>query len=203
MRTGILGGTFNPPHYGHLHAAKQVKEALNLDKVLFIPTNLPPHKKMPKSSANTHQRCEMIKLMIDGLEWAELSMIEIERGGSSYTIDTLRELNDKKIYGELFFLMGTDMLMTLDTGWREPEEICKLCTLAVVARGLNEHTILKNKAQFLREKYNAKIYLIDADVIEISSTEIRNGQKLSEMLPKTVLDYIRKNRLYMDLTEKI
>ena len=203
MRTGILGGTFNPPHYGHLHAAKQVKEALNLDKVLFIPTNLPPHKKMPKSSANTHQRCEMIKLMIDGLEWAELSMIEIERGGSSYTIDTLRELNDKKIYGELFFLMGTDMLMTLDTGWREPEEICKLCTLAVVARGLGEQTILKKKAQFLKEKYNAKISLLNSDVIEISSTEIRNGQKLSEMLPKTVLDYIRKNRLYMDLTEKI
>ena len=96
--------------------------------------------------------------------------------------------------------MGTDMLMTLDTGWREPEEICKLCTLAVVARGLGEQTILKKKAQFLKEKYNAKISLINSDVIEISSTEIRNGQKLSEMLPKTVLDYIRKNRLYMDLT---
>lgn len=201
MRTGILGGTFNPPHYGHLHAAKQVKETLNLDKVLFIPTNLPPHKKMPKGSANTRERCEMIKLMIDGLDWAELSMIEIERGGSSYTIDTLRQLNDKKIYGELFFLMGTDMLMTLDTGWKEPEEICKLCTLAVVARGLNEQTILKKKAQFLKEKYKAKICLINSDVMEISSTEIRNGQKLSEMLPKTVLDYIRKNRLYMDLTE--
>ena len=200
MRTGILGGTFNPPHYGHLHAAKQVKQALNLDKVLFVPTNLPPHKKMPKGSANTRQRCDMIKLMLDGLDWAELSMIEIERGGSSYTIDTLRELNDKKIYGELFFLMGTDMLMTLDTGWREPEEICKLCTLAVVARGLGEQTILKKKAQFLKEKYNAKISLINSDVIEISSTEIRNGQKLSEMLPKTVLDHIRKNRLYMDLT---
>lgn len=201
MRTGILGGTFNPPHYGHLHAAKQVKETLNLDKVLFVPTNLPPHKKMPKGSANTRERCEMIKLMIDGLDWAELSMIEIERGGSSYTIDTLRQLNDKKIYGELFFLMGTDMLMTLDTGWKEPEEICKLCTLAVVARGLNEQTILKKKAQFLKEKYKAKICLINSDVMEISSTEIRNGQKLSEMLPKTVLDYIRKNRLYMDLTE--
>lgn len=203
MRTGILGGTFNPPHYGHLHAAKQVKEVLNLDKVLFIPTNLPPHKKMPKGSANTRQRCEMINLMIDGLDWAELSMIEIERGGSSYTIDTLRQLNDKKIYGELFFLMGTDMLMTLDTGWREPEEICKLCTLAVVARGANEQSILKNKAQILREKYNAKISLVESDIIEISSTDIRNGKKLSEMLPKTVLDYIRKNRLYMDLTEKI
>ncbi len=201
MCTGILGGTFNPPHYGHLHAAKQVKETLNLDKVLFVPTNLPPHKKMPKGSANTRERCEMIKLMIDGLDWAELSMIEIERGGSSYTIDTLRQLNDKKIYGELFFLMGTDMLMTLDTGWKEPEEICKLCTLAVVARGLNEQTILKKKAQFLKEKYKAKICLINSDVMEISSTEIRNGQKLSEMLPKTVLDYIRKNRLYMDLTE--
>ena len=128
-------------------------------------------------------------------------MIEIERGGSSYTIDTLRELNDKKIYGELFFLMGTDMLMTLDTGWREPEEICKLCTLASCSKRTGcSRLYSKKKAQFLKKKYNAKISLINSDVIEISSTEIRNGQKLSEMLPKTVLDYIRKNRLYMDLT---
>ena len=202
MRTGILGGTFNPPHYGHFHAAKQVKEALNLDKVLFVPTNLPPHKKMPKGSANTHQRCEMINLMLEGYEWAELSMVEIERGGASYTIDTLRQLNDKKIYGELFFMMGTDMLMTLDTGWREPEEICKLCTLAVVARGLDQQTILKEKAECLKNKYGAKICLVDTDIVEISSTQIRNGEKLSEMLPKAVLNYIRKNRLYMDLANE-
>ncbi len=202
MRTGILGGTFNPPHYGHFHAAKQVKEALNLDKVLFVPTNLPPHKKMPKGSANTHQRCEMINLMLEGYEWAELSTVEIERGGASYTIDTLRQLNDKKIYGELFFMMGTDMLMTLDTGWREPEEICKLCTLAVVARGLDQQTILKEKAECLKNKYGAKICLVDTDIVEISSTQIRNGEKLSEMLPKAVLNYIRKNRLYMDLANE-
>ncbi len=121
MRTGIMGGTFNPPHYGHLYAAEQVRQALELDKVLFIPTNLPPHKKMPAGSADTEQRCKMVEMMLKGRSWAELSTIEIDRGGASYTVDTLRALHETGKYGELFLIMGTDMLMMLDTGWREPD----------------------------------------------------------------------------------
>ena len=138
MRTGIMGGTFNPPHLGHLHAAECVKDALGLDKVLFVPTNLPPHKKMPAGSADTKQRCEMVERMLEGRGWAELSTIEIDRGGASYTIDTVRALYETREYGELFLIMGTDMLMMLDYGWREPQEICRLCTLAVVARGAGQ-----------------------------------------------------------------
>lgn len=196
MRTGIMGGTFNPPHNGHLHAAAYVRDALGLDKVLFIPTNLPPHKKMPAGSASTAQRCEMVRLMLDGCGWAEMSTIEIDRGGSSYTVDTLRALRDTGRYGELFLIMGTDMLMMLDTGWREPEEICRLCTLAVVARAPGQQAGLQQKAEYLRQKYKADIRLVDSPVVEISSTQIRSGQSLLEMLPPAVYQYIERNRLY-------
>lgn len=196
MRTGIMGGTFNPPHLGHLHAAECVKEALGLDKVLFIPTNLPPHKKMPAGSANTRQRCEMVERMLAGYDWAELNTIEIDRGGASYTIDTLRALHETGKYGELFLIMGTDMLMMLDYGWRDPEEICRLCTLAVVARGAGQQEGLQKKAEMLREKYHADIRLVDSPVVEISSTQLRAGQALREMVPPAVFEFIEQNRLY-------
>lgn len=196
MRTGIMGGTFNPPHYGHLYAAEHVRDALGLDKVLFIPTNLPPHKKMPVGSANTQQRCEMVQRMLKGRDWAELSTVEIDRGGASYTVDTLRELKNSGLYGDLFLIMGTDMLMMLDYGWREPEEICRLCSLAVVAREAGQQHDLQQKVAYLREKYHADIHLIDCPVTEISSTQIRSGKSLHEMLPPSVYQYIEQNRLY-------
>ncbi len=196
MRTGIMGGTFNPPHLGHLHAAECVKDALGLDKVLFVPTNLPPHKKMPAGSADTKQRCEMVERMLEGRGWAELSTIEIDRGGASYTIDTVRALYETREYGELFLIMGTDMLMMLDYGWREPQEICRLCTLAVVARGAGQQGELQKKAALLREKYHADIRLVDCPVVEISSTQLRAGLALREMVPPGVFQFIEQNRLY-------
>lgn len=196
MQTGIMGGTFNPPHYGHLYAAQHVKNALKLDKVLFIPTNLPPHKTMPAGSANTAQRCEMVELMLDEHKWAQLSTIEIDRGGASYTVETLRALKRSKKYGQLYLIMGTDMLMMLDYGWREPEEICKLCTLAVVARGADQREELQQKAARLQEKYAADIRLVDCPVVDISSTQLRAGQSLQEMTPPGVYEFIEQNRLY-------
>lgn len=196
MRTGIMGGTFNPPHLGHLHAAECVRDALGLDRVLFIPTNLPPHKKMPAGSADPRQRCEMVRRMLEGRDWAELNTMEIDRGGASYTVDTLRALHHTGRYGDLFLIMGTDMLMMLDYGWLAPKEICSLCTLAVVARGAGQQSELQEKAEQLRIKYDADIRLIDCPVIEVSSTQLRAGEALREMVPPPVFDFIRQNRLY-------
>ena len=130
MRTGILGGTFNPPHLGHLHAAELAKDALHLDKVLFIPTNIPPHKAMPAHTATAADRCEMVRLMIRGLPWAQLDRLEIERGGASYTVDTLHELRERG-EDDLYLIVGTDMLLSFDGIWRAADEIVRLCTLAV------------------------------------------------------------------------
>lgn len=196
MQTGIMGGTFNPPHYGHLYAAEHVRAALSLDKVLFIPTNLPPHKKMPAGSASTKQRCEMVRMMLAPYDWAALNTIEIDRGGASYTVDTLQALHETGAYGDVFLIMGTDMLLMLDSGWRDPAAICRMCTLAVVARGAGEQQMLRQKAASLREKYNAKIEIVDSPVVDISSTQLRAGESLQEMVPADVYDYIRQNRLY-------
>ena len=95
MRTGILGGTFNPPHLGHLHAAELAHDALRLDRVLFIPTNLPPHKALPENTASPEARCEMVRRLTADRPWAQLDTLEIDRGGASYTVDTLRALHGR------------------------------------------------------------------------------------------------------------
>ena len=133
MRTGILGGTFNPPHLGHLHAAELAHRALNLDRVLFIPTNIPPHKVLPENTASAEDRCEMVRRLTAEKTWAMLDTIEIDRGGASYTVDTLRALHAR---GEtdLHLIVGTDMLLSFDKIWRAPDEIARLASLAVCAR---------------------------------------------------------------------
>ena len=133
MRTGILGGTFNPPHLGHLHAAELAHRALNLDRVLFIPTNIPPHKALPENTASAEDRCEMVRLLTEQTPWAQLDTIEIDRGGASYTVDTLRALHAR---GEtdLHLIVGTDMLLSFDRIWRAPDEIAA-AALSAVGRG--------------------------------------------------------------------
>ena len=133
MRTGILGGTFNPPHLGHLHAAELAHDALRLDRVLFIPTNLPPHKALPENTASPEARCEMVRRLTADRPWAQLDTLEIDRGGASYTVDTLRALHGR---GEtdLYLIIGTDMLLSFDRCWRAPDEIARLATLAVCAK---------------------------------------------------------------------
>lgn len=193
-RLGLMGGTFNPPHNGHLHAAKCAREDLQLDKVLFIPTNQPPHKRLPEGSATTAQRCEMVRLLIDGLDWAALSTIEIERGGASYTVDTLRQLSAPG--QQLFLIVGTDMLLSFDTVWREPAEISRLCTLVAYARDYDEQQQLNQKKRVLAREFHADIRVMERAPVPVSSTELRKGGNLEQLTPPAVAAYIRENRLY-------
>ena len=159
MRTGILGGTFNPPHLGHLHAAELAHDALRLDRVLFIPTNLPPHKALPENTASPEARCEMVRRLTADRPWAQLDTLEIDRGGASYTVDTLRALHGR---GEtdLYLIIGTDMLLSFDRSWRAPDEIARLATLAVCARENEDWDALREKAAQLRETLGARIELV-------------------------------------------
>ena len=167
----MLGGTFNPPHLGHLHAAHLAKDALGLDQVLFIPTNIPPHKTLPEDTATAADRCRMVRLLTRDEPWARLDTIEIERGGASYTVDTLRALHAR---GEedLYLIVGTDMLLSFDRIWRAPEEIARLCTLAVCAREDEDWDAIAEKAALLRKTMDAKIELVRGESLTISSTEI-------------------------------
>ncbi len=191
-----MGGTYNPPHIGHLEAGRAVHEALGLDKILFIPTNVPPHKTLPDGSATTEQRCEMVRLMLADEPWAELCTIEIDRGGASYTVETLRALHATGRYDRLTLIMGTDMLLRFDSIWRSHEEIARLADLAVVARHADDRTALEAKAEQLRRDLGARIHLIETEVIDISSTELREGEELSKFTVPEVARFITENRLY-------
>lgn len=195
MKTGILGGTFNPPHLGHLHAAELAKDVLGLDRVLFIPTNIPPHKSLPEQTATAADRCEMVRLLTEDIPWAQLDSLEIERGGASYTVDTLRALHAR---GEtdLYLIVGTDMLLSFDRIWRAPDEIARLCTLAVCAREDDDWAALREKSARLHETLHAEIKLVEGASLTISSTELRQGGALRRYTAPAVADYIEQNHLY-------
>lgn len=195
MRTGILGGTFNPPHLGHLRAAQLAKDALDLDRVLFIPTNIPPHKTLPEHTATAADRCEMVRLLTADAPWAQLDTIEVDRGGASYTVDTLRALHARG-ENDLYLIVGTDMLLSFDRIWRAPDEIAQLCTLAVCARMQDDWARLRRKAELLRRSLHAHVELVQGVSIPISSTELREGGALRRYTAPAVADYIERKHLY-------
>ena len=130
MRTGILGGTFNPPHLGHLHAAELAHDALRLDRVLFIPTNLPPHKALPENTASPEARCEMVRRLTADRPWAQLDTLEIDRGGASYTVDTL---------GARIELVPGDSLTVSSTELRQGGDLHRFTAPAVADYIEREH----------------------------------------------------------------
>ena len=195
-RIGIMGGTFNPPHIGHLEAGRAVYQALGLDQILFIPTSTPPHKELPDGSATTEQRCEMVRLMLADCPWAELSTIEVDRGGASYTVDTLRALHETGAYSSLTLIVGTDMFLKFDTIWRAPDEIARLAELAVVSRHEGDRPRLEEKAAQLRESLGVRAAIVSAPIIDISSTELREGEDISRFTVPNVARFIIENRLY-------
>lgn len=191
-----MGGTFNPPHNGHVHAARQAAQALQFDRLLLIPDNVPPHKTLPKGSASGEQRLEMTRRMAKLIPGAEASDMELQRGGRSYTAETLRRLTAEHPGSELYFIMGTDMLLTLDQ-WREPEVICALATLAVIARDEADRTAIARKAVWLKDKWQARVAIVDCPALPVSSTEVRaDRQRCREMVPAEIFAYIERQNLY-------
>ena len=191
MKIGIYGGTFNPIHKGHVHFAKEALRVLELDKVIIIPDNVPPHKEN-KGIAPSEMRLYMCRLALEGEENIEVSDMEIKRNGVSYTVDTLREL--KSIYpdDELFLLTGTDMFLTIDK-WRSCDEIMRLATVVGAPRLKEDLDKVFAKEKELKEKgLNCRV--IPLIPVETSSTDIRNGEE--EGLDKKVLSYIEQNGLY-------
>lgn len=195
MKIGIMGGTFNPIHNGHLAIASYAAEELGLDKVLFMTGAVPPHKNNEIADASV--RHEMVCRAIEKYRKFYPCAYEIEKGGVSYTVETLRYLKEKYTDDELYFIMGADSLNDFGK-WYKPEEIVKYCTLAVYPRpGLD----LGVCAERVRNEYGARIVLINAPVIEISSTEIRKriarGKDIDFFVPCEVSDIIKEDKLYV------
>ena len=198
MRVGIYGGTFSPVHNGHVAAAKAFMEQMWLDIRYIIPTGVTPHKDM-KGDATARDRLEMCRLAFDGMEGVMVSDLEMRREGKSYTVDTLRELYDPD--GRLFLLMGTDMLLTLDT-WREPDEIFRLCYPVYIRREEDGEldTAIVEKIKSYQEKYGKVVRRIVAPAIELSSTDVRaavaDGFPIEGAVPPAVAAYIHTHNLY-------
>ena len=198
-RIGIYGGTFNPPHVGHIQAAKQAVSTLGLTKLLMIPAYAPPHKAvLPSNSPRARQRLEMLRIAAADCPQIEVSDLELKREGISYTWQTLETV--KKLYpgAELVLLMGTDMFLTFDT-WKNPEKILGEATLGVFYRGDKGEKAAALKQKEALEAKGAKVVLVHNDVIVISSTQMRRllaFRCAGEFLPAGVLDYIREYNLY-------
>ena len=195
IKVGIFGGTFNPPHIGHIVAAEKFAAQMELDKLIIMPSFIPPHK-VYNSDVTTSDRYEMCKLAFSHIDNVEVSDIEILRGGTSYTYLTLEELSEENV--DLYFLCGTDMILTLDT-WKYPEIIFEKASICYIRRetDIDNNTLISQKCEEYARKYGAKIYRIDSDAIDISSSEIRIADKMNTVyLTEEVKEYIAKKGLY-------
>jgi len=195
MRIGILGGTFNPIHYGHLVIASEVKDRLKLDKVIFVPTGKAPHKKV--KGATPDERYEMVSLAIKGNSSFEVSPIEIEKSEivdrPTFTLETIREFI--KIYGKrgkIYFIVGLDEMLKIST-WKEPKKLLELSKFVVVTRPGYELGKLDKRTA-------SKVIMLQVPGLDISASDIRKRIKADKpiryLLPQTVEEYIRKKRLY-------
>lgn len=190
-KIGIFGGTFDPIHHGHLITAQAVREIRQLDKIIFIPTYISPHKSYLKTSS-PEDRLNMIKLSIAGVDFFDVSDFEILKHGISYTVDTLREF--KKLYGEIELIIGYDNIFKFYM-WKEPDEIMKLAKVIV----------LKRKSSLPYEfidKYVEQAIFVQTRAIEISATDIRHrvhqGLPIHYLVPKEVENYILEHKLYTE-----
>ena len=200
MRIGLFGGSFDPVHYGHLLLAEYCREQSKLDEVLFMPAATSPHKS-DQQPADAKARLEMLRLAIGGHPAFAFSELELNRGGVSYTVDTLATLHEKTPDAEWFFLMGGDSLADLPT-WRDPQRICELATPVVVGRHGWAEPDYSGLAQFVDGGRLAEIqrHYVEMPVIELSSTEIRRrvqqGLSIRYQVPRSVEKYIETHGLY-------
>jgi nicotinate-nucleotide adenylyltransferase len=196
VRIGILGGTFNPPHLGHLVCAQEAYLQLGLDNVMLIPAQIPPHKPVEDEPGVKH-RLELCRLAIDGDNRLSVSELEIDRPGTSYTIDTLQELHNEDPDSELYLIVGGDIAAGLPE-WREPERVLELATPAVAKRrGTSSSHVRRALANLPR---GDRTEFFQMPRIGISSTLIRRrvraGQPIKYLVPDAVVGYIEREGLY-------
>ena len=197
-RVGIMGGTFNPIHLGHLIIAEAAYEAYNLDEVLFVPSGV-SYMKDQSEILDAKKRVHMTGLAIEDNPHFALSTIEIDRDGNSYSYETLETLRKQNPNTEYFFLVGSDTLFALET-WKHPEILLPSCTILVAVRDGVPMEKMQEHAKYLEEKFGGSIQLLTTPNIEISATDIRNrlskNRNVKYFVPDAVLDFINKYDLY-------
>ncbi len=185
-KVGILGGTFNPPHVGHLLIANEVLDSLQLDEIWFMPNHEPPHKKKPESVGDV-ERLQMLELATQDHSAFRIQPIELQREGPSYTVDTMKMINETYPAHQFFFIIGADMIEYLPR-WHKIDELVKLVQFVGVRRPSYSH------------ETDYPVLYIDVPAIDISSSMIRdrlkNGKTVRYLLPDRVIAYIEENHIY-------
>jgi len=196
-KIGILGGAFNPMHNGHLLLAQTLRDTVDADKILLIPTHISPHKEV-NHLASGEDRLNMCTLASQKYEYIEVCDLEIKKGGISYTAETLRSLKEIYPFDELFLFCGADMFITLET-WRDPSDIFKLACICTVPRGEIGLKELQKAAEGFK-KYDARCIIVSMNPFPASSSEIRDkiqkGEDVSSLIDEKVLNYINEKQLY-------
>ncbi len=197
-KIGIMGGTFNPIHYGHLLLAESAREFFELDRIIFMPSGN-SYMKNTSSILCAEERMHLIELAIEGNPYFSTSRIEIDRMGPTYTWETLDELKKQNSEDQYYFIMGADSLLMLES-WKNPDFIFQNCIIVVAVRGTGTEERIEKIAGHLIYEYQADIRILPARYIDISSSDIRSkikeGYSIRYMLPEKVLAYIKKNGLY-------
>lgn len=198
-RIGIMGGTFDPVHNGHLLLGKQAYEEYDLDEIWYMPSHIPPHKKDRMITAG-EARIDMLRLAIDDLPYCILSDFEMKREGNTYTAHTLALLKEEYPEYLFYFIIGADSLFQIER-WYHPEEVMKLTSLLVSGRDYPDaERTFDEQIAYLTEKYGARIYPLHNEEVDIASADIRRriseGKDITKDVPKAVEQYINTHGLY-------
>lgn len=197
-KVGIMGGTFDPIHIGHLILGENTYLQFGLDKVIFMPSGNPPHKR-DREGGSDEQRMDMVKLAIASNPHFEFSDIEMNEEGYTYTYRTLEKLVKENPDTEYYFIIGADSLFYFDS-WKNPQRIADACTLVVATRNHTSDEMLDEKIEFVRQRFNAKIVKLDTENIDCSSSQIRSwireGHTVKYYVPDTVINYIHTYHVY-------
>jgi nicotinate-nucleotide adenylyltransferase len=193
-RIGVFGGTFDPPHQGHVTVAKDVADALFLDRVLWVPARVPPHKSGAGLTEPALRR-EMVAAAVAVDARFSVCDLELERDGPSWTVDTLRTLRASHPLADLFLIMGADQLRTFESGWREPEVILALSTLAIMDRRGESAAELAPPLPGMERAVHVPVTRIDVSSSQLRS-RVRHGEDISSLVPRGVQDIILREALY-------
>jgi nicotinate-nucleotide adenylyltransferase len=198
LKLGILGGTFNPPHIGHLVCAQEAHAQLGLDRVVLMPAGQPPHKQIA-ADPGAEARHELCQLAIAGDERFDVSRLELDRAGRSYTVDTLKALHETNPQDDLTFIVGGDMARSLPT-WREPEAVLELATLAVAERAGAEREDIRGELRELRGATPERVRFFDMPRVDVSSSMVRErvatGRPIRYLVPDALAEAIAQNGWY-------
>ena len=205
-KVGIMGGTFDPIHIGHLILGENAYQQLGLDRVVFMPSGHPPHKRDREGRASDEQRMDMVKLAIASNTHFKFSSMEMNEDGYSYTYLTLEKLNEKHPDTRYYFIIGADSLFDFK-GWRNPQRICDACTLVVATRNHTSDEELDKAIEDVRQTFGADIVKLNTENIDVSSHQLRDwiaaGKTVKYYAPDEVINYIKSYHVYDGLAETV